>query len=58
MGRDRGGPWGRGVSPELLAAISGVLVALIGAWVETARLDLRERVAKLEGRVEALEKSR
>jgi hypothetical protein len=28
-----------------------VLVALIGAWVEAARQSLRERMAKLEGRV-------
>lgn len=46
------------VTPELLTALSAVLVVLIGAWVETARLALRERVAKLEGRVEALEKAR
>jgi hypothetical protein len=28
------------------------------AWVEAARQSLRERVARIEGRVEALEKSR
>jgi hypothetical protein len=42
------------VTPEIAA----VLVALIGAWIETHRLALRERVAKLEGRVDALEKSK
>jgi hypothetical protein len=46
------------MTTEILAALSGVLVALIGAWVEAARQSLRERVAKIEGRVDALERAR
>lgn len=38
--------------------IAGIIVALIGAWIETHRLALRERVARLEGRVDALEKAK
>lgn len=51
--------WSRVAALEShVSAVAGVLVALIGAWVEAARQSLRERVARIEGRVEALEKSR
>jgi threonine/homoserine/homoserine lactone efflux protein len=42
----------------LITALSGVLVALIGAWGESASASLRERMAKIEGRVDALEKAK
>ena len=46
------------MTPEIIAALCGLFAALGGAFVETHRLDFRERVAKLEGRVDALEKAR
>ena len=46
------------MTPDIIAAVCGVLVAAITAWTQTKRMGLVERMARLEGRVDALEKSR